>query len=1017
MALFTSRGVFTTNNSGTTNATQTITLNWQPKALIMWATPQTTEGVAANQSISYGFSDGTTHRCMTMFSTDAAGTSNAGKTYRSKIVSFNIAATSGVPTVAKEASVAFISTGFTLTWTTNNASAYIVHYIALGGEDITNASVNEHSMATSISTVSYTTVGFQPDAVFYLGNNATAADTATAGGVFGYGVATKGATVTPLMFAHAQNVVNGTSCTSTMACKKVRDTGAAFWGLTTAGAADWAATIPTDGTGFHSTGFKLTWSDAAASANKFATLSIKGAQWNIGTSNKPTATSAAQTFSTSFYPSVLFVASTGDIAATTALSANADMSLGAGTASGNAGCVWSSTKDATLTNSKDAITNATNDVLRLYTVSTSPTLTSSAVFTSFSASNAIITWGSTNSATAAPIEFWIAGPNDTDKQNTDNAVIQVTQSQNNTANVYIQDLASKANTDNAVVQVTQSQVHTANTYIQDLASKSHTANVYIQDLASKSHTANVYIQDLVSKSHTANVYIQDLVSKSHTANAVIQVTQSQANTDNAVVQVTQSQANTDNAVVQVTQSQNHTANVYVQDLASKAHTANVYIQDLASKAHTANVYVQDLASKAHTANAIVQVTQSQNHTANAIMLHDPDLVNTDNTIVQVTQSQAHTANVYIQDLASKSHTANTYVQVFYKANSPGLGILDMGGFLTSIMPAGKNVDVDKQNTDNAVVQVTQSQAHTANTYIQDLVTKNYTANVYVQDLVSKNNTDNAVVQVTQSQVHTANVYVQDLVSKNHTANALVQVTQSPNHTANTYVQVFYKANSPGLGILDMGGFLTSIMPAGKNVDVDKQNTDNAVVQVTQSQNNTDNAIVQVTQSQAHTANVYVQDLASKANADNAVVQVTQSQAHTANVYVSLTYKANSPGLGILDMGGFLTSIMPAGKNVAVTDQNNTDNAVVQVTQSQNNTDNAVVQVTQSQNHTVNVYIQDLVSKANTDNAIVQVTQSKSHTANVYVSLTYKANSPGLGILDMGGFLTSIMPAGKSFYDC
>ena len=81
-------------------------------------------------------------------------------------------------------------TTFTLNWTTNDAESYVIHYIAIGGSDV-SAKVVDWTMATAVGNRAVTGVGFQPDVVFHAhgGHTLTAAlPTNIAVGAFGLGV-------------------------------------------------------------------------------------------------------------------------------------------------------------------------------------------------------------------------------------------------------------------------------------------------------------------------------------------------------------------------------------------------------------------------------------------------------------------------------------------------------------------------------------------------------------------------------------------------------------------------------------------------------------------------------------------------------------------------------------------------------------------------------------------------------------------------------------------------------------
>ncbi len=58
------------------------------------------------------------------------------------------------------------ATNFTLNWTTNDANAYVIHYIVIGGTDV-SAKVLQWNMRTSTGNQSVTGVGFQPNAVIH----------------------------------------------------------------------------------------------------------------------------------------------------------------------------------------------------------------------------------------------------------------------------------------------------------------------------------------------------------------------------------------------------------------------------------------------------------------------------------------------------------------------------------------------------------------------------------------------------------------------------------------------------------------------------------------------------------------------------------------------------------------------------------------------------------------------------------------------------------------------------------
>ena len=70
--------------------------------------------------------------------------------------------------VVAQASISlFAVNGFSLNWTQHDGNAQTIHYIALGGSDITNVKAGDFQTSGSPS-VDYTTVGFQPDFLMFI---------------------------------------------------------------------------------------------------------------------------------------------------------------------------------------------------------------------------------------------------------------------------------------------------------------------------------------------------------------------------------------------------------------------------------------------------------------------------------------------------------------------------------------------------------------------------------------------------------------------------------------------------------------------------------------------------------------------------------------------------------------------------------------------------------------------------------------------------------------------------------
>ncbi|MFN0123397.1 MAG: C25 family cysteine peptidase [Blastocatellia bacterium] len=147
-------------------ATQTVShsLGVTPRAIIFWTTGQTANGsFGASFLYGMGFTDGTGSRAVAAASQDNQGTSNTSRRIASKAITI---VQWGETLLAEADLQSWNTTGFTLSWTTNNNQAYIINFLAIGGSDV-RAKVVDWVMGTATGNRSVTGVGFIPDLVFH----------------------------------------------------------------------------------------------------------------------------------------------------------------------------------------------------------------------------------------------------------------------------------------------------------------------------------------------------------------------------------------------------------------------------------------------------------------------------------------------------------------------------------------------------------------------------------------------------------------------------------------------------------------------------------------------------------------------------------------------------------------------------------------------------------------------------------------------------------------------------------
>lgn len=286
MALFAQMGTIT---APTVNGTDTVLSGLtDPKAIILWGTPQTAEGtVNASQAFCQGFAtyDGSTVQQYynTWFSLDAAGTIDAAGGHNTTAC-FKLFSNTTPTTDCELRLVSMDSTSITLDWFDAPGSAYLVHYLVLGGSDLTAARVGTFTLAASSPQDVTVNAGFgQPDLLLFSSRVKTAlTDSATDPGLM-LGVGSKSNLTT--RYCHGLSMDDGSAAVVMRDAQKQKAIVAVLENTIDA-EADLAAT-----SGWPTDGFELDITDLPTAANiVVGYLALKGTFTStIGVANAPTA--------------------------------------------------------------------------------------------------------------------------------------------------------------------------------------------------------------------------------------------------------------------------------------------------------------------------------------------------------------------------------------------------------------------------------------------------------------------------------------------------------------------------------------------------------------------------------------------------------------------------------------------------------------------------------------------------------------------------------------------------------
>jgi hypothetical protein len=384
-----SKGSFAKSNCTATCSQQVTGVGFQPKAVIFYWTNQTAEGFASDFYWGTGFSSGTSQNgSVSVWAEDNQPTSDTGR-IGTNSYAITMQTANGTK-VAQAAISSFDSDGFTLSWSTNNTSQYIIHYVAIGGSAITNAKVGSFTMTSAAGSESVTDVGFKPDFLMILSAQETNGANNSYGIInMGYSTGPDSQVASAFALEDAQGVADSW---------RWQVTDSALIGTNGVGAVAWNAPISSFDTG----GFTYRKDDPPAGDMPTLYLALKGGKYKVGSLTQPTS-NGTQSVVTGFQPTGVFMSSMNAVASPS-VGSNASVSLGAATTTAE-GATWAEDVDAadpTNTNMSTVTTKA----IRL--ASSNSTTNAEADLSSVSSSGFTLDWTTTD-ATAREILYFAIG--------------------------------------------------------------------------------------------------------------------------------------------------------------------------------------------------------------------------------------------------------------------------------------------------------------------------------------------------------------------------------------------------------------------------------------------------------------------------------------------------------------------------------------------------------------------------------------------------------------------------------
>jgi hypothetical protein len=384
----------------TTTGAQTVahTLGDVPKALILWTTGKTNETESAGFLYGFGASDGTATYSVGISSQDNVATTATSRRMAQKAITL---VQGGEILVAEADLTSRTASDFALNWTTNDAQPIVVHYLAIGGPQVT-AKMAEWVAPTATGNKAITGIGFRPETVlhFYAGAAYTGpVGTSTFNGIFGLGAMDKNGGQWSTQVT-AWDAVNPSQTT------RGQQTNAAIFMYADGSSA--AITKKASFVSMDADGFTVNFTTANSNAGLICSLALAGVKATVASFNKVTGSSpASQPVATVGFKPGAVLLSSYQMAAQTASISETTCSYGIGASDGihQGSSAFVATNNVSPT-AVDAIDKTSKVFLKVNT----PPLDAEADLTSLDANGFTLNW-TTSDPAASQIGFWaLAAP-------------------------------------------------------------------------------------------------------------------------------------------------------------------------------------------------------------------------------------------------------------------------------------------------------------------------------------------------------------------------------------------------------------------------------------------------------------------------------------------------------------------------------------------------------------------------------------------------------------------------------
>lgn len=349
-------------------------VGFQPKAVLLFGSPQSSDAAGADAVFCIGMAVSSSSRVSHAFTSDDAAATSASANFVSAARCVDLFPDGSLGSSLGRADfVSFDTDGFTLNWSVAPGTGR-VHYLAFGGDDLTNVALASFSSPGSTGNSAVTGVGFQPDCILGLlvaiGSNSNTYSN------FGAAISSSERFAASWM---SRNAVATSETFRTLRSDRC---------VSTLNASGDATLLEADFVSMDSDGFTLNWSKVSGTRTYYA-LCLKGGQYAAGVDTQKTSTGTKATTGVGFEPAGLLLTSACHTSSSS-VQTNSRIAFGAASSATSRWSLWAGDSD----NQADTIADNDADTaacLKMLTEGT-PTLDAEADLDSFDSDGFTLDW-------------------------------------------------------------------------------------------------------------------------------------------------------------------------------------------------------------------------------------------------------------------------------------------------------------------------------------------------------------------------------------------------------------------------------------------------------------------------------------------------------------------------------------------------------------------------------------------------------------------------------------------------